>query len=224
MEKGILVEVSARHMHLTQQTFDYLMGVEEGAHAELEFRKELSQPGQFVSNNRFDLVGPVNPKTGAARTIKGVSVLGPLRPEDQVELSLTDARTLGVTAPVRLSGDVKGSAGCTLLNPANGRSVELKEGVIVAKRHIHMTPADAEEFKVNDGDIVLVGVGTPDRSLIFDDVVIRVSPKFALAMHLDTDEANAAAISGTATGYILSEQNECCCDGENCECGCQEEK
>lgn len=220
MKKGILVEISARHIHLNQETFDYLMGVEDGSHAELEVRNPLSQPGQYASTSRFDLVGPVNPKTGAPRMIKGVSVLGPLRGENQVEISLTDARTLGVSAPVRLSGDVTGSAPITLVNAANGRSIELKEGVIAAKRHIHMTPEDAENYHVADGDVVLVGVGSEQRSIIFDDVVVRVSPKFALAMHIDTDEANAAGISGNATGFILSE--ECGCEDEECHCGCCE--
>lgn len=217
MDKAILVEISARHMHLTQEAFDFLMGLEEGQHGQLNVKKELSQPGQFASDSKFDLVGPVNEKTGKPRVIKGVSVLGPFRPENQVEISLTDARTLGVKAPVRLSGDIKGSAGISVVNPANGRELKLEEGTIAAKRHIHMTPADAEHYKVKDGDVVLVGVASEDRSLIFDDVVIRVSPKFSLAMHLDTDEANAAGISGNAKGYILND--ECCCEDEDCGCG-----
>ncbi len=203
MEKKILVETSARHIHLDQATFDYLMGVEEGAHAELTIKKELSQPGQYASNSRFTLVGPVNPKTGKPRTIAGVSVLGPLRNLNQVELSATDARSLGVVAPIRLSGDVAGSAPVTLFNPDNGREVQLKEGVIIAKRHIHMTPEDAEAFGVKDGDIVRVRVAQPERETIFGDTVIRVSPKFALAMHIDTDESNAANAGGEVYGEIV---------------------
>lgn len=219
MEKEILIETSARHIHLTQEAFDQLMDVKEGEHASLQVRKELSQPGQFVSDVRLNLVGPVNAKTGKNRTLNGVSILGPLRNVNQVELSATDARTLGVNAPIRLSGDVKGSAPVTILNPENGKSIELSEGVIVAKRHIHMTPEDAKEFGVKDGEIVAVKVEQPERAVIFGDTVIRVSPKFKLAMHIDTDESNAANAGGVVYGKILGhchdheekEGGHCCC-------------
>ena len=220
MENKILVETSARHIHLTQEAFDFLMGVEDGQHAELTIRAPLSQPGQYVSNTRLNLVGPVNPKTGKPRLIAGVSILGPLRKENQVEVSATDARTLGVKAPIRQSGDVKGSGPITLVNPENGRELALEEGVIVAKRHIHMTPADADYFGVKDNDIVYVRVKTPEREIIFGDTVVRVSEKFALAMHIDTDESNAANASGVVYGEIIGicggEEGECCCGGEGC--------
>ena len=198
--REILVETSARHVHVTQETLEILFG--KGA--QLEVRAMLSQPGQFVSNQRIDLVGyKVNKVTGEKieTRIKGVSILGPVRKANQVELSFTDCRTLGVNAPVRESGDVAGSAGCKLVGPAG--EVEISEGVIVAKRHIHMTEADAEEFGVKNGEIVKLEVNTNGRSLIFGDVVVRVRNDFALACHIDTDESNAAACSGTVYGKLV---------------------
>ena len=182
-----IVETSARHVHVTQETLEILFG----AGHTLTPIKNLSQPGQFASEEQVDVVGPKN-------TIKRVRILGPVRPENQVELALTDARSIGVTAPVRESGDVAGSGACKLVGPCG--EVELTQGVIAAKRHIHMTPADAEAFGVKDKDVVSVKVIPPvkGRELIFGDVVVRVSPKFALAMHIDTDESNAAcAVNGT---------------------------
>ena len=219
MENKILVETSARHIHLSQESFDFLMGMEEGQHAELQVRAPLSQPGQYVSTCRLNVIGPVNPKTGKPRQINGISVLGPVRNLNQIEVSATDARTLGVPACIRLSGDVAGSPGCTIVNPENGRSLELSEGVIVAKRHIHMTPEDAENFGVEDGEVVYVRVLTQERETIFGDVVVRVSPKFSLAMHIDTDESNAANAGGEVYGEILEvadddcecEEGKCCC-------------
>ena len=184
MEKKFIVETSARHIHLTAASVEALYG--KGA--ELTVKKMLSQPGQFAcANEKIKLVGP-----------KGelmVSVLGPVRKADQVELSFTDARALGVVPPVRESGDVAGTPGLKLVGPAG--EIEISEGTIVAKRHIHMTPADAENFGVSDKEIVKVRLNT-SRPLIFDDVVVRVSPSFALAMHIDTDECNAAAAFGEA--------------------------
>lgn len=203
MSKKILVETSARHIHLTQESLDYLMGMEEGEHFVLEERKALSQPGQYVTSTRLDLVGPVNPKTGKERKIAGVSILGPVRKGDQIEVSATDARTLGAKAPVRESGDTAGSAPIAIVNPLNGRRLDLKEGLIIAKRHIHMTPGDAEEFGVKNGDIVKVLVPGEGRKTIFDDVVVRVSEKFALAMHIDTDESNASNAAGEIYGEIV---------------------
>jgi putative phosphotransacetylase len=201
MDKKFLVETSARHIHLTQEAFDYLMGVSEGEHAKLEVRAALSQPGQFVSTTRLNLIGGTNPKTGKQGQINGVSILGPLRDHNQVEVSLTDARTLRVSAPVRESGDIKGSAPITLVNPENGRQLHLDEGCIAAKRHIHMTPEDAEEFGVKNGDIVKVLISGTGRETIFGDTVIRVSPKFHLDMHIDTDESNAACAGGKEPVY-----------------------
>ena len=220
-EYKILVETSARHIHLDQAAFDYLMGAEEGQHAELVSRAPLSQPGQYVSTTRLNLIGEPNPKTGKPRMIAGVSILGPLRALNQVEVSATDARTLGVAAPVRLSGDVKGSAPITLQNPENGRELHLDEGVIVAKRHIHMTPADAEKFGVEDGESVFVLIDTDGRTTIYGDTVVRVSEKFSLAMHIDTDESNAAGCSGTVYGQLVDMVGDCDCDSEGEECCCE---
>ena len=198
--KDILVETSARHVHVTQETLEALFG--KGA--QLEVRAMLSQPGQFVSNQRVDLVGyKVNKVTGekTETRIKGVSILGPCRKADQVELAATDARTLGVKAVIRESGNTAGTPGCKLVGPAG--EVEIPEGVIVAKRHIHMTPADAAEFGVTNGEIVKLEVGTPERSLIFGDVVVRVRDDFALACHIDTDESNACNGAGVVYGKIV---------------------
>lgn len=192
MENKILVETSARHIHVTEEALEYLMG--EGF--KLEVKKMLSQPGQFASTTKLDLVGPKN-------TIKGVSILGPVRNACQVEVSATDARTLGVKAPIRESGDIKGSAGIKIVNPLNGKELNLEEGCIVAKRHIHMTPADAEAFNVKNGDIVKVKISGTGRETIFGDTVIRVSPKFSLAMHIDTDESNAGCLSGVIYGELV---------------------
>ena len=188
--KEILVETSARHIHVNEEQFKILFGED----AKLEVRGPLSQPGQFVSFSRLDIVGP-------KKTIPNVSILGPFRKSAQVEVSATDARTLGVPAIIRESGDTKGSASIRLWGAAG--ELELEEGLIVAKRHIHMTPADAEEMGVKNGEIVKVEVNTPERSLIFGDVVVRVRDDFALAMHIDTDESNAAGCSGTVYGKIV---------------------
>ena len=186
----VLVETSARHVHVTREALDILYG--EGY--ELTVKKELSQPGQFAAAERVRVVGPKS-------EFPAVSILGPIRSANQVEISASDARTIGVTAPVRESGDVKGSGACTLIGP-NG-SVTLEDGVIVAKRHIHLRPQDAEEIGVTNGQIVSVKLDTADRSLIFGDVVIRVSEKFMPAMHIDTDESNAALPAGHAYGEII---------------------
>lgn len=190
MSKKILIETSARHAHLSQADLETLFG--KGA--ELHYIKELSQPGQYACEERVDVVGPKN-------TIARVSILGPTRPSTQVEVSLSDARTLGVTAPVRESGDTKGSAPCKLVGPKG--EVELNEGLIVAKRHVHTTPEDAAALGVADKEIVGVKIEADGRSLTFGDVVIRVSPSFATAMHIDTDEANAAGCTGQVFGEIV---------------------
>ena len=187
----VIVETSARHVHLTREHVDILFG----AGHQLTFKKDLSQPGQFACEERVAVVGPKN-------TIKNVIVLGPERKADQVEISLTDARSIGVNAPIRESGDVAASGACKLVGPCG--EVELKEGVIVAKRHIHMTPADAEELNVTNGEIVSVKVlNDAGRSIIFGDTVVRVHPTYALAMHIDTDESNAGALSGEVYGEII---------------------
>ncbi len=190
MENKVLVETSARHIHLTQSTVEALYG--EGA--VLEPKKMLSQPGQFASaNEKIKLVGP-----------KGelmVSVLGPVRGADQVELSYSDARTLGLKAvPVRESGDVAGTPGIKLVGPAG--EVEIAEGVIIAKRHIHFNVEQAAAFGVSDKEIVQVKIES-ERTTIFDDVICRVSPSYELAMHIDTDECNAASAFGTVYGEVI---------------------
>lgn len=190
MAKQFIVETSARHVHVTQQDLETLFG--KGY--QLTAKKNLSQPGQFACEERVDVVGP-------KKTLGRVSILGPVRPETQVELSLTDARSIGVSAPIRESGDIAGSGACKLVGPCG--EVELTEGVIAAKRHIHMTPEDAAEFGVTDKQVVCVKVDTEGRGLIFGDVVVRVSPKYALAMHIDTDESNAACASGSTLGEIV---------------------
>lgn len=188
MEKKFLVETSARHIHVCEATLKTLFG--EGA--TLTNKKNLSQPGQFACEEKVDVVGP----KGTLR----MSILGPVRNADQVEVSFTDARSLGVTPPVKESGDIEGTPGVKLVGPCG--EVVIDKGVIVAKRHIHMTPEDAENFGVTDKEIVKVKVDTA-RPLIFDDVVVRVSPKFALAMHIDTDECNAAGAFGQVYGEIV---------------------
>ncbi|MBE6738902.1 MAG: phosphate propanoyltransferase [Ruminococcaceae bacterium] len=190
MKKTVLVEISAHHVHVSEKDLEILFGKGH----QLTNKKDLSQPGQFACEERVTVVGP-------KREIKGVSILGPCRPQTQVEISLTEARSIGVSAPIRESGDLAGSPGCKLVGPCG--EVEITEGVIAAKRHIHMTPEDAEKYGIVDKQIVSVKIPTEGRSLIFGDVVARVSPNYALAMHLDTDEANAAAIPGSCEGEIL---------------------
>lgn len=186
-----IVETSARHVHVTQETLESLFG--KGY--QLTLKKELSQPGQFASNERVTVVG-------SKKELANVSILGPCRKFNQVELSATDARSIGIDAPIRESGDIAGSGVCKLVGPKG--EVELTEGVIVAKRHIHMTEKDAADFGVKNGQIVDVLVDTgAGRKTVFGDTVIRVSDKFSLAMHIDTDESNAAACGVGVTGTIV---------------------
>lgn len=190
MEKKVLVETSARHIHLTAEAVEILYG--KGA--ELTVKKMLSQPGQFASgNDKITLVGP--------KGTLAVSVLGPVRKANQVELSFSDARALGLSGvPVRESGDLAGTPGLKMVGPAG--EIEIAEGVIIAKRHIHMTTKEAAGFGIRDKQIVSVKLDT-DRPLIFGDVVCRVSDNYALAMHIDTDECNAAGAFGTVYGEII---------------------
>ena len=185
----VMVETSARHLHVTQQDLETLFG----AGAVLSNKKDLSQPGQFATNEKVEVVGP----KGSMK----MSILGPVRPETQIELALTDARKLGITAPIRESGDLAGTPGCKLVGPAG--EVELDPGVIIAKRHIHFNVEEAKEAGVEDKQIVSVKLDYNGRSLIFGDVVCRVSPKYAAAMHIDTDESNAAGLPGTVDGEII---------------------
>jgi putative phosphotransacetylase len=191
-EKKVLVEISARHVHVTQADLETLFGIGAVLHP----KKNLSQPAQYASEEKVDLVGPKS-------TIKNVSILGPCRNASQAEISLTDARTLGVVALVRESGSIEGTNGITLVGPSG--SVVLSRGLIAAKRHIHLTPEVAAQFGVKNTQIVSVKVGANERSTTFGDVVIRVSEKFAPAMHIDTDEANAAGLSGESWGEVVVE-------------------
>lgn len=187
---AITVETSARHVHLNEKDIAALFG--EGY--KLTPKKELSQPGQFACEERVDVIGP-------KKEIKNVIILGPARPAAQVEVSLTDARTLGIDAPIRESGDLAGSPGCKLAGPAG--EIEISEGVIAAKRHIHLRPEDAEKLGIKDKQTVQVKIRSENRNLIFGDVVARVNPAFMPYMHIDTDEANACAASGSVEGEII---------------------
>ena len=184
---SFMIETSARHIHLTQETVEILFG--KGY--QLTKKKDLSYPGQYACNERVTVVGPKKEMTG-------VSILGPTRKADQVEVSGSDARALGINAPVRESGDVKGSGACKLIGPAG--EIELAEGVIIAKRHLHVLENDAKELGVKDKEIIKVVCGGEGRKLIFDDVVVRVNTDGATTMHIDTDEAQAAG--GPTSGEI----------------------
>ena len=190
MENKVLVETSARHVHLSRADLDVLFGKDY----ELTVKKDLSQPGQYACEERVTVVGP-------KKAIERVGILGPVRPASQVEVSFTDARTLGIAAPVKESGDIAGTPGCKLVGPCG--EVEIANGVIVAKRHIHFTPAEAEAAGVSDKEIVKVKVASEGRTTIFDDVVVRVHPNFSAAMHIDTDESNASAAFGLVYGEII---------------------
>lgn len=185
-----IVETSARHVHVSEADLVTLFG--EGA--KLTHKKDLSQPGQFACEERVTIVGP-------KKEIAGVSILGPTRPATQIELSATDARSIGINAPIRESGDVAGSGACKIVGPCG--EIELSEGVLVAKRHIHLTPADAKELNVSDKEIVWVKIDGADRTAILGDVVCRVHPNFARAMHIDTDEANAVNSGRGQMGEIV---------------------
>ena len=188
----IPIAISARHCHLTQETVEALFG--EGY--KLTERNPLSQPGQFACNETITLHGP-------KRTLEGVRVLGPVRSQNQVEISRTDEFYLGLDAPVRASGDVDNSPGLTI-EGTEGRKVELEQGVICAWRHIHMTPEDARAFGVEDRDVVEVAVDSHGRDLIFGDVLVRVKPTYKLEMHIDTDEGNAADLSRSSEGALVA--------------------
>ena len=190
MPNKIMVETSARHVHVTKEDLAVLFG--EGY--QLTKKKDLSQPGQFACEERVAVIGPKS-------QFPAVSILGPERKQTQVEISASDARAIGVTAPVRESGDLKDSGACKIVGPKG--EIEISEGVIIAKRHIHMTPADAAEYGCKDKDIVSVKIDSPERSLIFGDVVVRVSDSYALAMHIDTDESNAVLGGREVWGEIV---------------------
>ena len=186
---SIEIEASGRHIHLSRAHVDALFGVGY----RLTPVKDLSQPGQFACQERVTLVGPKG-------ELKNVVVLGPERGESQVEISLTDAVSLGITPPVRQSGDLRETPGLTVRS--GERIVTLDHGLIAAQRHIHMTPADAGRWGVTDNQVVRFKTFTA-RPLIFDDVVVRVSPQYATIVHLDYDEANACGFVKGDRGIIL---------------------
>ena len=190
MSIRIPVAVSARHAHLSQPTLDRVFG----AGCQLRPRTWLSQTGQFAARETVALIGP-------AGRIQNVRVMGPPRSRDQIELSRTDELALGIEAPVRVSGDLDGTPGIVIEGPA-GR-VSLSSGVISARRHVHMSPQDAERFGVQDGQTVQVKVDSNDRDLVFGDVTVRLAPDFRLELHLDTDEANAAGVKNGDYGQLL---------------------
>ena len=189
MEKFIPVNMSNRHLHVTKEHLEILFGKGH----ELTNIKDLSQPGQFACDERVDIVGPKS-------TIKGVRILGPIRPTTQVEISMFDARTLGIEGVVRASGNIQGTPGCILVGSKG--QIELKEGVIVAGRHIHLHTSDSERFGLKDKDIVKVRIGK-ERALVLENVVVRVHPTFAMDMHIDIEEANAAGIKNGDLGEII---------------------
>jgi len=182
------LEASGRHVHVTPEQAKRLFG-----HS-LTPDRPLSQPGQYLAKERVTVVGPKG-------TFENVAVLGPERKEAQVEISLTDGRHLGINPPLRLSGDVKNSPGCTLNGP-EGR-VQLEQGVICAQRHIHLTPEDGRRFGVADRQVVRLQTFTT-RPAVFEDVVVRINPEFSAAVHLDYDEANACGFAKGDWGRILS--------------------
>lgn len=190
MEKKVSVEISARHVHLSEEVYKKLFGED----AEMTSVKNLTGGGAFVDARRVTLVGPRS-------EMKRVAILGPYRPV-QIELSKTDARKLGVEPPIRISGDTKGSAPIKIIGDCGEYDAE--EGAIIAKRHIHVCEREAAEWGVKKNDIVKVSIKTAERSLIFDDVVIRTNPEESLAiMHIDTDEGNAAGMDGTTDGFVV---------------------
>ncbi|MCC5912540.1 MAG: phosphate propanoyltransferase [Clostridiaceae bacterium] len=189
-EKTLPIALSNRHLHLSQEDIETLFG--KGY--ELNKLKDLSQPGQYAAEEKVDFVGPKG-------TIKGIRVLGPARPQTQIEVSLADGFALGLKVPVRDSGDVAGSPGVKIVGPKG--EVELEEGVIAAARHIHMHTDDAERFGVEDKQKVKIRT-KGERAVVFENVLVRVSPKFGLEMHVDLDEGNAAAVkNGEMVELIL---------------------
>lgn len=188
----VMVEASGRHVHLSQEDLYALFG--DGY--QLTPVKDLSQPGQYACAERVTITGPKG-------SLQNVVILGPTRPESQVEISLTDGLVLGVKAPVRLSGDIDNTPGITITNPKNGKSITINKGLIVAKRHIHISPEDAERFGVSNGQTIKIKV-FGDRPVIFEDLDVRVNKNFKTAVHIDYDEANACGYTKNSMGLILS--------------------
>ena len=190
MSIKIPIETSARHLHISQEDFEKLFGEGSKPH----FIKELSQPGQYLCQERVTVKGPKG-------TFENMALLGPFRSDTQVEMSLTDTRKLGIPSVIRQSGDIEGTPGCILSGPCG--DIEIPKGVIVAKRHIHMTPDDALALHIKDNDEVFVLTKSYGRALIYADVVVRVHRNYHLAMHVDTDEANAFNSDTEPYGVIV---------------------
>lgn len=180
-DQHIPVAISARHVHLTQASIDRLFG---SGHT-LRIHAPLSQPGQFAAEETVTLVGPKG-------QLPHVRIVGPARHADQVEISRTDEMTLGLHAPVRLSGELERTPGIVLQGPAG--QVQLDHGVVIARRHIHMSPAEAVALELFDHDIVRVAIQNEGREVVYGDVIVRVAPDYRLELHLDTDEGNAAEL------------------------------
>ncbi len=185
----IMVETSARHIHVTQADLDTLFG----PGYQLTPKKDLSQPGQFACAEKVEVVGP--------KSSLKMSILGPVRPETQIEVAKTDARALGIDVPLRMSADLEGTPGCKVIGPKG--EIELKNGMIVAKRHAHFTPEQAQEYGISDGEAIGIRLNENGRALVFEDVIARVSKTAGLAVHIDTDEANAAGLNGTVEGEVV---------------------
>ncbi len=187
-EETIPIGISNRHIHLTEEHFQLLFPNEQ-----IEPQKKLKQPGEYAAKQTLTIIGPKGSR-------ENVRILGPLRKQSQVEISKTDARTLGINAPIRLSGNLKDAVEITLKSPAAEITIP---AVIIAKRHIHMSFADLEKLHLTKGEIVSVKIETPERTTIFDDVELRPGEKYVLEMHVDTDEANAANIGPKTVGKII---------------------
>lgn len=185
----VVIGISNKHMHLGQADLETLFGKGH----KLTVFKDLSQPGQYACEEKVDVIGPKG-------SLKGIRVLGPVRSKTQIELSMTDARSIGINAPIRESGDVAGSPGAKLVGPAG--ELELKEGVIVALRHIHLTEEEARDAGVCDKEFVSLKFGGP-RAAVYDQVLIRVNVNYAGECHLDTDEGNAAGAATGSMGEII---------------------
>jgi putative phosphotransacetylase len=185
----IIVEASARHLHITGEALEILFGKGYA----LRRKRDLSQPGEFLTEEKVRIDGPRG-------SIDGISVLGPLRKAVQVELSLSDARKLGISPPLRLSGDVSGSAAVTVTGPAG--TLNLAEGAVIAKRHLHLIPETAARYHIKDGQTVSVALDG-ERALVFGEIAVRVNPNFADRLHIDYDEANAAGVSSEVLGTVI---------------------
>ncbi len=185
----IIVGISNKHLHVSQADLEALFGKGH----ELTVFKELGQPGQYACEEKVDIIG-------SKGSLKGMRILGPVRPNTQIELSMTDARSIGINAPIRESGDVAGSPGARLVGPAG--EIDLKEGVIVALRHIHLTEQEAKDAGVKDKEFVSLKFEGP-RAAVFEKVLIRVNVNYAGECHLDTDEGNAAGLSTGSMGEII---------------------